>query len=224
MRAGLMGTSFWTEVLAVTADKPLWLVTLAAMLIHRGPDYLKVILEHRRAEARLGDEQTRNCIMMEQAIAEVRRASRPTLGGDHDGGRGCGRRHRAGAAADRAPAHGCGASSRRHKRFTPCSRPGSTPRSDGYRMAVQSCTADERTRPLAEAIDNNLLLNILAVLIKRGVANVLSMDLAELSLPSISRGPSGKAPSLSEKSRTRKSCPRDWLGFLPCCSCRRTVF
>jgi hypothetical protein len=29
------------------------LVTLAAMLIHKGPDYLKVILEHRRSEARL---------------------------------------------------------------------------------------------------------------------------------------------------------------------------
>ena len=89
MRAGLMGTSFWTEVLAVTADKPLWLVTLAAMLIHRGPDYLKVILEHRRAEARLGDEQT----MHHDGTGHCRGAARlpAHLGGGHDGGRGASR-------------------------------------------------------------------------------------------------------------------------------------
>jgi hypothetical protein len=76
-----MGTSFWTEVLAATADKPLWLVVLiavAAMLIHKGPDYLKVILEHRRFEARVALEQQRNRTMIEQAIADAceRRAPR----------------------------------------------------------------------------------------------------------------------------------------------------
>ena len=74
MDTSFMGTSFWTEVVAATADKPLWLivlVTLAAMLIHKGPDYLKVILEHRRSEARLCDEQIRNRTMIEQAIAEA---------------------------------------------------------------------------------------------------------------------------------------------------------
>jgi hypothetical protein len=76
-----MGTSLWTEVLAATADKPLWLVVLiavAAMLIHKGPDYLKVILEHRRFEARVALEQQRNRTMIEQAIADAcaRRAPR----------------------------------------------------------------------------------------------------------------------------------------------------
>jgi hypothetical protein len=69
-----MGTSLWTEVAAATADKPLWLVVLiavAAMLIHKGPDYLKVILEHRRLEARLALEQQRNRTMIEQAIADA---------------------------------------------------------------------------------------------------------------------------------------------------------
>jgi hypothetical protein len=69
-----MGTSLWTEVGAATADKPLWLaalITVAAMLIHKGPDYLKVILEHRRFAGRADDEQQRNRIMIEQAIADA---------------------------------------------------------------------------------------------------------------------------------------------------------
>jgi hypothetical protein len=69
-----MGTSLLTEVLAATADKPLWLVvlvTLMAMLIHKGPDYLKVILEHRRFVARVGEEQARNRTMIEEAIAKA---------------------------------------------------------------------------------------------------------------------------------------------------------
>jgi len=77
-----MGTSLWTEVLAVMVGKPLWLVvlvTLATMLIHKGPDYLRVILEHRRSEARLKDEHRRNTTMIDEAIAEAlaRHAARP---------------------------------------------------------------------------------------------------------------------------------------------------
>jgi hypothetical protein len=82
MSTSLWGTSLWAEVLAMTADKPLWLVvlvSLAAMIIHKGPDYLKVMLEHRRSEARLSEEQTRNRTMIEEAIAEAlkRHPARP---------------------------------------------------------------------------------------------------------------------------------------------------